>query len=67
MIAKSFGTYVSLGNFRPFSGESTLFPKEGALHFEELEPFVKENSLLLKKVVFFTKELFLLHGELVWD
>jgi hypothetical protein len=30
----------------------------------ELGLFPKENSLLHKEVMFFTKELFLLHGEL---
>jgi hypothetical protein len=38
---------------------------EGALPPGELGPFLKENSLVLKEVVFFTKELFLFHGELV--
>jgi hypothetical protein len=50
---------------RPFPRESTLFPKEGALPLEELGPIPKENSFFPRKVVFFTNELFLFHGELV--
>jgi hypothetical protein len=34
---------------------------------KELGPFLKENSLLPKGVVFFTWECFLLHRELAWD
>jgi hypothetical protein len=45
----------------PFLGQSTLFLKEGALLLDELGPFLKKNSLFPKEVVFFTKELFLLH------
>jgi hypothetical protein len=41
-----------------------LFPKERAFLPKELGPFPKENSLLLVEVIFFTKELFLFHGEL---
>jgi hypothetical protein len=33
----------------------------------ELEPFLKENSLLFEKAVFFIIELFLFDGKLVWD
>jgi hypothetical protein len=44
-----------------------LFPKEGALLLGEFGPFPKENSLLPREVVFFTKKLFLFHGELAWD
>jgi hypothetical protein len=47
--------------------KSTLFPKEGALLLGDLGPFFKDNLLFLKKVVFFTMELLLLHGEFVWD
>jgi hypothetical protein len=48
----------------PFLGQNKLFLKEGALLLGEFDPFLKINSLLPKEVVFFTKELFLLHGEL---
>jgi hypothetical protein len=41
--------------------------KEGAFLLKELGPFLKENYLLPKEVVFFTREFFLFHGELVWD
>jgi len=34
---------------------------------EEFGPFLKENSLLPRGVIFFTRECFLLHGELAWD
>jgi hypothetical protein len=37
------------------------------LYPREFGPFYKENSLLLQKVIFFTMELFLLHGELAWE
>jgi len=40
-----------------------LFSKEGAFFFRELGPFPNENALFLREVVFFTRELFLLHGE----
>jgi hypothetical protein len=55
------------GELEPFPKENSLLPKEDALFFGELEPFSKENSLFPKEVVFFPKELFLLHGELAWD
>jgi hypothetical protein len=40
---------------------------EGAILLEELGPFPKENSLLPKEVVFFTRDCFLFHRELAWD
>jgi hypothetical protein len=50
-----------------FHVENTLFLKEGALFPEELGPFLKGKSLFLKEVAFFLGEIFLLHGEFVWD
>jgi hypothetical protein len=44
-----------------------LFLREDALLFEKLQPFPKENSLLLEEVLFFIDELFSLHEEFVWD
>jgi hypothetical protein len=41
-----------------------LFLKVHAFYPKELRPFLKENSLLLGGVVFFTKEFFLLYREL---
>jgi hypothetical protein len=38
---------------------------EGALLLGELGPFFKNNLLFFEKVVFFTKDLLLLHGEFV--
>jgi hypothetical protein len=49
---------------KPFPRENTLFPREGALFPSELGPFFKENSLFTRDV-FFTKELFLFHGNLL--
>jgi hypothetical protein len=47
-----------------FVEELGPFPKESTLYPWEFEPFCKKNSLLLQKVIFFTMELFLFHGEL---
>jgi hypothetical protein len=47
--------------------ESTLFFREGAFLLGDLGPFLKENSLFPKEVVFFIREHFLFHGELAWD
>jgi hypothetical protein len=38
---------------------------EGALLHRELGPFPKENSLLLREVVFFTREFFYSIGNLL--
>jgi len=40
-----------------------LFSKEGAFFLGEFGPLPNENALFLGEVVFFTRELFLLHGE----
>ncbi len=66
MIAKIFETCF-FDKHMLFPKETTLFPKKGAFFPKELGPFPKENLLLLEKVVFFTRELFLFHGELAWD
>jgi hypothetical protein len=39
---------------------------EGVFFLGELGPFLKQNSLLLVEVVFFTRVLILLHGKFVW-
>jgi hypothetical protein len=41
-----------------------MFLKEVAFLPRKLGPFLKKNSLLLREVVFFTRELFLFHWEL---
>jgi hypothetical protein len=42
-----------------------LFPRGGVFLLRELGLFPKENSSLPKEVVFFIKEIFLFHEELV--
>jgi hypothetical protein len=63
-IAKIFKTYISPRNLDIFLGKVHCSSKEGARYPEELEPFPKENSLLLGEAVLFTRELFLFHGNL---
>jgi hypothetical protein len=63
VIAKKILSICFHGELKPFLGESTLFPREGALLLDKLGPFLKENSLLLEEIVFFTKDLKKFHGE----
>jgi hypothetical protein len=56
-----------LKELKPLFEGSILFHREGAFLPEELLPFPKQNSLLFGEVVFSLEELFLLHGEFVWD
>jgi hypothetical protein len=60
MGAKKTWNIYFLGEFGAFHGGSALFPEEGALSPEEFGPFIMENLLVPKEVVFFIEELFLL-------
>jgi hypothetical protein len=66
VIAKRFETYVSLRNLSLSLGKIHC-PTRKVPFFSlgEFDPFLNQNSLFQREVVFFTTELFLLHGELV--
>jgi hypothetical protein len=53
--------------FKHFLGKIHSSPRKVFFFLKELGPFPKENSLLLWEVIFSTREIFLLHGELAWD
>jgi hypothetical protein len=56
VIAKRFGTYVSQWNLGLFLGKVHCSPRKVPFSLGKLGPFPKENSLLYKEVVFFSKE-----------
>jgi len=65
VIAKTLKTYVSLKNLGLSLGEIHCSSRKVPFSLGNLAISSKKNSLFPREVVFFTKEFFLLHGELV--